>query len=76
MAVGKALLTIRDSKLYREQFQTFNYYCKARWGMVKPLPLLDALFVRSTVGEFRHDTLLVQPIHAVIYLDSTPQGRA
>jgi len=35
VAVGKALNTIRDSKLYREQFQTFSEYCNVRWGMGK-----------------------------------------
>ena len=33
MAVGNALLTIRNSKLYREEFQSFNDYCNFRWGM-------------------------------------------
>jgi hypothetical protein len=35
IAVGNALLTIRDSRLYREQFQIFNEYCNVRWGMGK-----------------------------------------
>jgi hypothetical protein len=35
VAVGKALLTIRDSRLYREQFQSFNEYCTALWGIGK-----------------------------------------
>ena len=33
VAAGKALLTIRDRKLYRENFQSFDDYCKAKWGM-------------------------------------------
>jgi hypothetical protein len=33
IAVGNALLTIRNSKLYREEFQSFNDYCNFRWGM-------------------------------------------
>jgi hypothetical protein len=33
MAVGNALLTIRDNKLYREQYQSFNEYSKAKWGI-------------------------------------------
>lgn len=33
IAVGRALQTIRDSKLYREQFRSFNEYCNVRWGM-------------------------------------------
>ena len=35
VAVGRALFTIRDSKLYREEFKTFNEYCNVRWGMGK-----------------------------------------
>lgn len=30
--VGNALLEIRDSKLYRAEFGTFEDYCKSRWG--------------------------------------------
>ena len=33
MAVGGALLIIRDSRLYREKFNTFNDYCKEKWGL-------------------------------------------
>jgi hypothetical protein len=35
VAVGKALLTIRDNRLYREGFKTFTAYCTAQWGMGK-----------------------------------------
>lgn len=31
--VGNALLEIRDNRLYRAQFGTFEDYCKERWGM-------------------------------------------
>ena len=31
--VGKALLTIRDARLYREEFSTFEAYCHQRWAM-------------------------------------------
>ena len=30
--VGNALLEIRDSRLYRAQFGTFEDYCRERWG--------------------------------------------
>jgi hypothetical protein len=33
--VGKALLTIRDQRLYREQFKTFDAYCREQWGFSK-----------------------------------------
>ncbi len=32
-AVGTALLTIRDQRLYREDHGTFEDYCQGRWGM-------------------------------------------
>jgi hypothetical protein len=35
MEVGKALLTIREQRLYREEFKTFDAYCAERWGMGK-----------------------------------------
>jgi hypothetical protein len=33
--VGNALLEIRDSRLYRQQFPTFEAYCRERWGMAR-----------------------------------------
>ncbi len=33
--VGLALLEIRDSRLYRAEFGTFEEYCRERWGMSK-----------------------------------------
>lgn len=30
--VGRALMAIRDQRLYRESFKTFEDYCRARWG--------------------------------------------
>jgi len=31
--VGNALLAIRDGRLYRAEFDTFEDYCRDRWGM-------------------------------------------
>ena len=33
--VGSALLEIRDSRLYRREFGTFEDYCRDRWGMAR-----------------------------------------
>jgi hypothetical protein len=33
--VGEALLIIRDQRLYRSEFGTFEAYCSDRWGMDK-----------------------------------------
>ncbi|HEV7378021.1 MAG TPA: hypothetical protein VGN95_25295 [Pyrinomonadaceae bacterium] len=32
--VGNALLAIRDGRLYRRDFKTFEEYCRSKWGMV------------------------------------------
>lgn len=36
IAVGLALLAIRDGKLYRAQHKTFEDYCKRRWDISRP----------------------------------------
>lgn len=33
--VGRALLAIRDARLYRAKHDTFESYCESRWGMSK-----------------------------------------
>jgi len=33
--VGRALLAIRDGRLYRAQHPTFEAYCRQRWGMTR-----------------------------------------
>lgn len=33
---GLALAQIRDSRLYRERYTTFEEYCSERWGMSRP----------------------------------------
>lgn len=35
IAVGNALLDIRDARLYRSQFSTFEDYCRKKWKMSK-----------------------------------------
>lgn len=45
--VGNALLEIRDSRLYRQQFATFEAYCKERWRLKErhAYKLMDAASV-------------------------------
>jgi hypothetical protein len=33
--IGTALLTIRDRRLYREKYKTFESYCQSRWQFAK-----------------------------------------
>ena len=42
--VGNALLEIRDSKLYRQDYKTFEDYCRKRWSMSyrRAAQLMDA----------------------------------
>lgn len=56
--VGNALLEIRESRLYRAQFGTFEDYCRERWGMKQSQSyrLIDAAKVinnleSSPIGE-------------------------
>ena len=50
--VGTALLEIRDSRLYRTAFDTFEDYCRERWGMSRPraYQLIDAATVASNLS--------------------------
>jgi hypothetical protein len=54
--VGNALMEIRDSRLYREQFGTFEDYCRDRWGMERrhAYRLIDAADVVNNVSNWTH----------------------
>jgi hypothetical protein len=51
--VGLALTEIRDSKLYRADFQTFEAYCQAKWGWTRQraYQIIDAADVKKTLPE-------------------------
>jgi hypothetical protein len=50
--VGSALLTIRDSKLYRGTHGTFEAYCQDRWQMSRPraYQLIEAAKVKDNLS--------------------------
>lgn len=50
--VGSALLEIRDSRLYRAEFSTFEDYCRDRWDMSRPraYQLIDAAQVVASLS--------------------------
>jgi hypothetical protein len=50
--VGRALLAIRDGKLYRADYGTFEEYCQRRWGVSRPYAyqLMDASVVVENVS--------------------------
>lgn len=49
--VGRALLAIRDERLYRSEHETFETYCRERWGMTDRYArnLMQAAEVGTTV---------------------------
>jgi phage N-6-adenine-methyltransferase len=51
--VGTALLKIRDSRLYRTAFDTFEDYCRQRWGLKRQraYELIDAATVVGNLSE-------------------------
>jgi DNA-binding ferritin-like protein (Dps family) len=51
---GKALTTIRDERLYREHYGTFEAYCEDRWGITPrhARRLIDAATVVEILGPF------------------------
>ncbi len=50
--VGRALSEVRDSRLYRERFDTFESYCDQRWSLSRPraYQLIDAAHVAELVS--------------------------
>ena len=53
VAVGTALLTIRDKRLYRRDYHTFEAYCGERWGLKRQraYELMEAAGVVTVVSE-------------------------
>ena len=49
--VGEALLTIRDERLYRSEYPTFEAYCNKRWGIKerRAYQLMDAAKVIDNI---------------------------
>ncbi|MFE0207074.1 hypothetical protein [Streptomyces sp. NPDC058985] len=58
-AAGKALQIIRDARLYRQNYKTFDDYCWDRWDMnrqnadklIRAWPIAEALYVRQQRGD-------------------------
>lgn len=68
--VGAALSAIRDAKLYRADFATFEDYCKARWGMArsKAYRYIEAAEVAghlSPIGDIPARESQVRPLAAL-----------
>ena len=72
IAVGKALFTIRDSRLYRGKYKTFEDYCKQKWGVGRSYAryLIDGSLVATNLlthdvhpGAQLYTPCEIQPIH-------------
>ena len=52
IAVGRALIAIRDGKLYRADFKTFEDYCRKRWNFTdrRARQLIEATEVAEEIG--------------------------
>jgi histone H3/H4 len=60
LEVGTALMTIRDSRLYRAEYKTFEDYCQTRWGfgLSQTYRLMDAAKIAldlSPIGEILNE---------------------
>jgi hypothetical protein len=58
LAVGHALTEIRDLRLYRGDFRTFDDYCRAKWSMGRrhAYQLIDAAEIVENVRNCAHDS--------------------
>lgn len=58
--VGNALFEIRNNKLYRERFTTFEAYCKNRWQLKRQraYELMDAAGVVNNLSEISDKSVL------------------
>lgn len=77
--VGQALRKIRDGKLYRESYATFEDYCKDRWQMSRPRAY--QLMEGSQVVENLSTQVDIQPenerqVRPLKTLDPSEQGKA
>jgi hypothetical protein len=54
--VGEALLAIRDQRLFRSDFDTFEDYCRERWGFNSP-HARRLIRAAETVGNIKNDPM-------------------
>jgi hypothetical protein len=74
-AVGTALATIRDSRLYREDYATFETYCCERWGLQRSraYQLIDAAAAAQNVQNFIHSAPTIESHAAALARLPTPE---
>ena len=77
-SVGKALMEIRDSKAYLGEHETFEAYCKTRWGFTDrhARDLIDAEAVRVKIGSLLPvETLKTQHLVAISKVPAAKQAQ-
>ena len=77
-SVGKALMEIRDSKAYLGEHETFEVYCKTRWGFTDrhARDLIDAEAVRVKIGSLLPvETLKTQHLVAISKVPPAKQAQ-
>jgi hypothetical protein len=62
--VGFALMQIRDNRLYREIYGTFEEYCKEKWGMERrhAYRLIDGYKVSENVSDRTQKEYTLRPL--------------
>lgn len=76
IAAGEALLEIRDSKLYRQAFKTFEDYCQEKWGWTRKraYELMQSVEVVKTLPE-KCNQLVTNPHQAAELATVEPEDR-
>jgi hypothetical protein len=76
--VGKALLEIRDSRLYRENYSTFGDYCRERWGMsrIHAHRLIEAAGIATNLLPTGNISIHERQVRPLTKLESEQQQKA
>jgi hypothetical protein len=76
--VGLALLEIRDDRLYKEQYSTFEEYLERRWGMSRSYAhrLIDAAQVASNLLPIGNKPISESQIRSLTHLEPEEQREA
>lgn len=66
-AVGSALITIRDRKLYLDEYDNFEQYCQQKWNISRSMGyhLIHASVVVDSIGELPDRASHVQPLYKI-----------
>ncbi len=65
--VGNALLAIRDGRLYRQEYGTFEEYCRERWGMTRQnanrlIAASETVLVLEPIGSKPENESQIRPL--------------